>query len=428
MPRPPPFDAVVFDLDGTLVATDRFWVDAARVGARRAFEELGLERPMPSAEQWMGMVGLPLALGFARVFPELEAGQRARVMALCIEEEERALRAGQAVLLPGAREMLDELRERGLRLGIASNCGRGYLDSMLHDLGLARWIEEARCLDSPGVRNKAGMVRDLLATFGTRSAVMVGDRTGDRDAAWENGLPHVHYARGFAAADELVEAEARLEDLGTLPALLDRRLERIEALLAGLGMLAADGPRTLAITGHSGSGKTLFARDAARLCAAHGREAAVVAFDAFVPEARPELDLARTAFVTREHVHQHVRAAFDVEALRTQVLQPHARGEALDFARGAVRIEVPARAVLIVEGLFLADPALRPHFARLVQLEVEDNVALRRIAGRDAWEGGPDCVLAVKKHFLPAQRAFDQRYPPAEVADARFDTTNLLGA
>ena len=39
-----PYDAVLFDLDGTLVATDRFWPQAARAGALLAFEELGLER------------------------------------------------------------------------------------------------------------------------------------------------------------------------------------------------------------------------------------------------------------------------------------------------------------------------------------------------------------------------------------------------
>ena len=37
------FRAALFDLDGTLIATDRFWIQAARVGARRAFQELGLE-------------------------------------------------------------------------------------------------------------------------------------------------------------------------------------------------------------------------------------------------------------------------------------------------------------------------------------------------------------------------------------------------
>ena len=51
-------------------------------------------------------------------------------------------------------------------------------------------------------------IAELLERFATRSALMVGDRSSDRDAAWANGLPHAHLLRGYAAATEVVEAEA----------------------------------------------------------------------------------------------------------------------------------------------------------------------------------------------------------------------------
>jgi len=117
------FDGVVFDLDGTLVATDRFWVEAARAGARRAFAELGLTRELPSGAEWMNLVGLPLAEGFGQLFPDLPQAQLSVLMRRCVEEEESALRAGQAALLPGVPETLAELAGRGLKLGIASNAG-----------------------------------------------------------------------------------------------------------------------------------------------------------------------------------------------------------------------------------------------------------------------------------------------------------------
>jgi phosphoglycolate phosphatase-like HAD superfamily hydrolase/uridine kinase len=430
--RPLCFDAVIFDLDGTLVATDRFWVDAARAGARRAFEELGLERELPSAEEWMSMVGLPLARGFDHVFADLDAGARAVVLERCVEEEHRALRAGQAALLPGARETLDELRARGVALGIASNCGQSYLDAMLHGLGLGEWVREARCLDTPGVRNKAAMVRSLLETFGTRSAVMVGDRTPDRDAAWENGIPHVHYARGFAAAGEVVEAEAVIEDLGALVPVLERRGAAVGQALDALGVRARsaerDGepPRAIAVTGHSGAGKALFARDLARIATQRGFPAVVVPFDLFLRAERPEVDLTRTAFVPGEHALDHVRAAFDLEGLVERVLAPHARGEALALDLAGRRVEVPKGALLVVEGLFLLHPDLAPHFDKRVHLACDETVALRRIAGRDGWTKGPESVLMVRRHFLPMQRAFDQRRPPAQHADLVLDLGSAL--
>ncbi len=428
------FDAVVFDLDGTLVATDQFWVDAARAGAKRAFGELKLDREMPSAEQWMMVVGLPLAVGFERLFPDLSPEQRARVLARCVEEENRALRAGRAALMPGAAETLAELRQRGVRLGVASNCGQSYLDTVMNELGLARYIEAARCLDSPRVQSKGGMVADLLETFQTRAAVMVGDRLSDRDAAWENGLPHVHVTRGFAryaagtaAGGEDVPAEAVIDDLSELAPRLSRRGAWIESTLDRLGYFAKDRPRTIGITGHSGSGKTLFARDVARVLARRDVPAAVVALDDFARPLAPSADLSATTFLPPDRPLDHLGSTFDADELVQRVIEPHNRREAVDWTRGAKRITVPADSVLVLQGPFLLHPRLRPLLAKVIHLEVSDTQSLRRVAGRDARASGPETLLRIRRHALPSQRAFDEARNPRELADVVLDAENALG-
>jgi len=409
MPAPPfLFDAVIFDLDGTLVATDRFWIDAARVGARRAFAELGLERPLPTAAEWMSLVGLPLAQGFARLFPDLDAIQRARVQAACEEEEHRVLRAGGAALLPGVAETLGALRDRGVRLGIASNCGASYLASMMGDLGLERWIDEARCLDSPGIRSKADMVADLLSTFGTRAAVMVGDRLGDRDAAWANGVPHVHLARGFAPAGEEVEAEATIETMIDLLPRLEQRTRWIEGALEWLDVDLESPPRSIGVTGPPGAGKSLFAGDVARILEARGHNAVVVALDDH-RRASAEQDLSSTAFVAGARPLDVLGHAYDVDALVARIAA---------LAPGTTAV---------VHGPFLTHPALRPHIERIVHLEVDDSTSLRRLAGRDVRDHGPESMLVLRRHLLPASRAFDLAVPPRERADLVLDARNPLG-
>lgn len=434
------FDAVLFDLDGTLVATDRFWVDAARAGSRRAFAELGLEREMPSAREWMSVVGVPLAAGFEALFPDLTREQRRVLLARCIEEERSAVRAGRAALLPGVEETLRELAQRGLYLGIASNCDQTYLDTMMHDLGLSRFVREARCLDSPGVTSKTGMVADLVETFGTRAAVMVGDRLGDRDAAWQNGLPHVHFARGFAVEGEDVIAEAVIQEMVELVPLLSRRTQWIGAALDRLGFRDSAGvatagnpksreiPKSLGITGHSGSGKTIFARDVQRLLQARGCTSGIVALDDFLKPDLAPADLASTAFVPAERALDHLEQAFEVDEVLERVIAPHARGEALSFQRGRARIEVPRGAVLILQGLFLLHPRLRPALERVVYLAVSENLSLKRVAGRDARSQGPESLLRVRRHYLPTQRAFDERIDPEKHADLVLDAENALGA
>ncbi len=402
------FDAVVFDLDGTLVATDRFWVDAARVGARRAFAELGLDRPLPTAAEWMSLVGLPLAQGFARIFPDLDAASRARVMAACEEEEHRVLRAGGAALLPGVAETLDELRSRGVRIGVASNCGSDYLASMMDDLGLSRWVEVPRCLDSQGVRTKSDMVADILARLDTRAAVMVGDRLGDRNAAWENGLPHVHLARGFAPEGEEVEAEAVIESMVELVPRLERRGTWIEGALEWLDVDLLDPPRTIGITGPPGAGKSLFARDVGRILESRGRPAVVVALEDHL-RAGLEQDLGSTAFVAAARPLDLLTQGYDLDALAARLAA------------------VPEGTTAIVHGPFLAHPALRPKLARLLHLEVDEKVCLRRLAGRDVRSHGPEALLRLRRHLLPASRAFDAAVPPREHADLVLEAGNPLG-
>jgi len=417
------FDGVIFDLDGTLVATDRFWVEAARAGARRAFAELGIKRELPTGAEWMNLVGLPLHEGFGQLFPDLPAGQRDLVLRLCVEEEERALRAGQAALLPGVEETLAELSGRGVKLGIASNCGRDYLRTMMVELGLQRWVREARCLDTPGMRTKSAMVGDLVEHFGSRAAVMVGDRQGDRDAAWSNGLPHIHSARGFAQAGEDLACEATIEDMGGLVELLERRAQWIERTLDSLGLFGPGSARSLGITGHSGSGKSLLARDIARILRAHGRGAVVVALHEFL---KPEADLAATSFWPLDRPLEHLQLGFDAAELLEAVIEPHAAGQAVEHRRGERLIRIAPEDVLVLEGLFLLHPLVRTRIDRVLQLEVEDDVCLRRVAGRDA-QSGADALVRVRRHFLPAQRAFDERVEPARNADLVLPGGNVLG-
>ncbi len=406
------FDAVVFDLDGTLAATERYWVAAAARGAQRAFEELGLERAPPSAAEWMAMVGSPLEQAFERVFSDLTKQQRARVMALCVEEEHAALAAGGAAPMPGAFEVLRELRARGVKIAIASNCSAQYLEALLDGLSdggdsLRSFVDQARCLQSPRVRDKGDMIRDLLESFGTRSAVMVGDRSSDAEAAHANALAHIHVASGFASADERVECEATLQGLDQLLAALGSRARWIGAALERVDA------RTLGVSGRPASGKSLFARDAARVLSARGVAARVISLDAFLRESPNE----------RAASDDHLERAFDLDSLLRSVLEPRRLGRATLAGPWGAAVAPDER--LIVEGLFLADPRLRPAFDGLIHLAAPDELLLRRALARDP--SGAELVR-MRRDFLPAHDAFETRLPPAREADLVLDASNSLGA
>jgi len=396
MPGAIPFDAVLFDLDGTLVATDAFWPVAADRGCREAFRRLGIERALPTPAEWMSMVGLPLARGFDAVFGDLAPTVRAQVHDHVVAAEHEALAAGGAALYPDVPDVLATLRAAGCRLGIASNCGQGYLDAMLGSdgPGLGRWIDEARCLDSPGVHDKADMVADLALTFDTRSVVMVGDRDGDRAAAHANGFPHVHLRHGFAVSGEHVAAEAELDALGALPDLLAGRDRWIGAVLDELGVrpgAAGRVPgRVIGIGGGPCAGKRLFARDAARWLERRGVRAEVLA-----------LDLPADALLAAGGPARADEAARRVEARR---------GER----------------VLLVTGEALVAPRLVTVLDRLLWLAQDDERALARARGPHGI-GRTVTALEHTRARLDAVRELTTRWDPARVADALVRAENPLG-
>lgn len=402
MATPFPFDAVIFDLDGTLVATDRFWIRAARAGAKKAFAELGLTRELPLAGEWMSMVGYPLAQGFENVFPDLTAEQRVSVMAACVEEEDRALKAGGAALLPDALDVIERLVKAGVRIGIASNCGQYYLDSMLDSFSLREWVEAPRCLDSPGIGNKADMIADILERFDTRSAVMVGDRASDRDAAWANGLPHVHLTSGFAS--EEVRSEGTIDGLAELLPLLEGRREWLRECRRSLG----ENARSIGVTGGPCSGKSLFARDLARLAS---EATSVVELDWFkrAPVANSEAD----------EVSARVAQLYDLDRLEAELFEPLARGEEVRLKRGVGEsfVTIAPGAAWILEGPFLLHPRIASRLDRVVALEVPVEVALRRCSGRDSRDFGPAPLMELRSERLPLQKAFEGRFSAKDRAD-----------
>jgi uridine kinase len=220
-------------------------------------------------------------------------------------------------------------------------------------------------------------------------------------------------------------AEGCIEDLGALPALLARRARWIEAALEKLGVAGrpATPPAVLGVTGPGAVGKSLFARDAARILADRGASVAVVGLDDF---RRPG----------REANGDPLGELFDVDALRHEVLEVHARTEPVDLRRRGCdrtgiehesRVRVPAGALLILEGPLLLDPRLRPSLARAIHLEAPDEVLLARVAGREGRHFGPEPLARFRGGELPALRAAQERHPPAVHADLTLDASNPLG-
>lgn len=218
MPRFGQLDAVIFDLDGTLVDTapdlgaalNRLLAEHGRdsVGADGIRRMIGDGAAKLVERGFLATGGLPAAL------PALVE----RFLALyepAIAETSRPF--------PGVVDALVRLRAAGLRLGVCTNKPDEATRRLLDALGLARHFTAVSGGDvparKPDARHLLGVVERLGATP-TRT-IMVGDSMNDVAAARNAGIAVIVVSFGYTTTPAAaLGADAVIDDFAELAALL----------------------------------------------------------------------------------------------------------------------------------------------------------------------------------------------------------------
>lgn len=196
---------IIFDIDGTLLATNEFWLDVGRRAVTTIYGRHGIHERLPETDRFLGAIGLPMDKFWQYVLPEEHHGLVAEIEAEAQDLEEAAFAQGLGALYPGAPDLLRDLHAAGRTLALASNCGRRYLEAFIRAFDLAEILAESRCVDSPGIYSKTDMIADIQKCTGVEPAVMIGDRVNDRTAAQANGVPFVLFRGGFGSTEPVVD-------------------------------------------------------------------------------------------------------------------------------------------------------------------------------------------------------------------------------
>ncbi len=194
-----PGDAVLFDLDGTLVDTAEDLCGALN----RALKSVG--RPPVTVQQVRGMIGggLPnlvmkgLEATGGRIqgarFDELVKNARA-------DYEEHV--ADKSKPYPGVLEALRGLAQRGCKMGVCTNKPTAASKKLLAALGLSKYLTVVVGGDSlPVKKPHPQMARELLKILGDiepEAAVLVGDSETDVKLARAAGLPVILVEGGYS--------------------------------------------------------------------------------------------------------------------------------------------------------------------------------------------------------------------------------------
>jgi HAD superfamily hydrolase (TIGR01509 family) len=201
-------DALIFDIDGTLLDSNPAHVAAWAM----AFEDLGYRVAPDRIEPEIGKGGdrlVPDVLGPSAEARDGEA-LRERQTEILLE----LVRRDPVRVIPGAIELLDATRARGLCAALATSSTRSHLDALLESAGFDLCAHaDAVVTRRPDERSKPApdLVVAAVSEIGLAptQCAMIGDTRFDAIAAGRAGVTCLGVLSGGKSAPELLGGGAR---------------------------------------------------------------------------------------------------------------------------------------------------------------------------------------------------------------------------
>ncbi len=186
----------------------------------RTFDDLrkcGMyEGPTPSEDKLTGVLGMILPELWKTLLPESTEETHEWAAENMLKHNVDLLHEGIANLYPGVKEQLQLLREKGVKLFIASNGQEKYISTIVEVFGIADWFTDLYSAGRFLTETKVELVAKLLRDYQVEHAVMVGDRKSDVEAGKGNQLFTIGCDFGFAKAGELDGSDVIIKDFAEL--------------------------------------------------------------------------------------------------------------------------------------------------------------------------------------------------------------------
>ncbi|MFC3454778.1 HAD family hydrolase [Amycolatopsis speibonae] len=194
----------VLDIDGTLIDSNYHHA----LAWSRALRRVGETHPVWRLHRLIGMGGDQLVTALGGENLERRVGDRARE--LQGEETDKLLE--EMATLPGARDLLHAIKERGHRLVLASSGQQRHVDVYLDKLDARDIVDDwTTSADVENSKPAPDLLHVALRKIGAppdAPAVLIGDSVWDVKAARAAGMPAIVVRSGGFGDDELLEAGA----------------------------------------------------------------------------------------------------------------------------------------------------------------------------------------------------------------------------
>lgn len=214
--------AVAFDMDGTLYSSEPI---IARVYAESVTEfnrQKNTAYLSPDFSQIEPLIGQPVRKIYETLFPGISQGEMGILGSLIMRGFQKAIETEGGEIFQDAAETLNALWNRGLKVFLASNGKREYLEAISQKFGLR--FAPFVCVEEQGIQNKSEILAYYLKTYSLKpqEMLMVGDRESDLTAARNNRCPFAGCHFGHGPLHEIESADVLIDHLSEIPKIIEQ--------------------------------------------------------------------------------------------------------------------------------------------------------------------------------------------------------------
>lgn len=193
------YTTILFDLDGTLVDSGEGVLKCAELALRH------FDLPIPTPEEMRTFVGPPLRDSFQRFGCTAEQAEEAVAV---YRSRYTTVGKFEGFVYPGIRQLLEQLKNAGCRLYVATSKPETTSVEILTHFGLAPYFD---CIAGAALDKSRGtkseVIAYLLSQVGSLdNALMVGDTAFDVLGAAEHGIPCAGVSWGYGTVESMEDA------------------------------------------------------------------------------------------------------------------------------------------------------------------------------------------------------------------------------
>lgn len=402
------YKTIIFDLNGTLFKTDTIFVDAINhVCMTRGVETWEIDKLIE-------LIGKPTIDICRIIFGDKITNEEVEIIRREVRLIEEKFLVQSGKLYDGVVDILYKLKKAGYTLCICTNGSDIYANRILNNFV----IEDKFSIIKSRVEGltKSQQIKQILDETECCSAIVVGDRISDFEAAEDTGCLSIGVSYGYGC-DEYHYADFT----AISPINIYYVIEKINNIYYKvsntiMNSKKKDKPLIAGVNGLDTSGKTIFTKELANYLKKFGFHVQTIHLDDFH-------NPSEIRYKDSNPILSYIHNAFNLNCIETELLKPVISDGMLEKELTLLELEtnelniikkyeINTDTVVLVEGVLLYREPIDKYFDLRIYLDISFDEVLKRASIRDGYIMGETVIEKYHQKYIPIQKWYIEKYQP----------------